>query len=218
MFNSIINNNIDIKSFTIIMISSIIIGLIISLVHMKGGKYSKNYSITLAVLPSLVSAIIMVVNGSVGTAVAVMGSFSLIRFRSIPGSSREILDIFFTMVMGVILGSGYIVFAYIMCIFVSIILLILNKSKFGEIKGIKSLKILIPEDLDYTNVFNDIFTKYTSSYTLTKTSLTNMGSMFELKYDIILKGNINEKEFIDELRTRNSNLRITLSNIEEETL
>ncbi len=216
MFDSIINGNIDLISFIIILISSLLLGLLIAFVHMKSGKSSKNFFITLTVLPLLVASIIFTTNGSLGTAVAIMGSFSLIRFRSIPGTSKEITSVFFSMVIGVVLGTGYILVAFLLTIFISLIIIILDKVKIGE--KTKELKVIVPEDLDYTDMFEEIFNKYTSKHELIKSSTTNMGSMFELKYEIILKEDINEKEFIDEIRVRNGNLRVTLSNYIEESL
>lgn len=216
MFDSIINGNVDLLSFIIILISSLVLGLVMAFVHMKGGKCSKNFFITLTILPLLVSSIILVVNGSLGTAVVIMGSFSLIRFRSIPGTSKEITSVFFSMVIGVVLGTGYILLGFILTLFISLVMLVLNKIKLGE--STKELKILVPEDLDYTNMFEDIFTKYTSKHELIRSSTTNMGSMFELRYEVMLKDKVNEKEFIDEIRVRNGNLRITLSNGVEESL
>lgn len=216
MFDSIINGNIDLISFIIILISSLLLGLLIAFVHMKGGKSSKNFFITLTVLPLLVASIILTTNGSLGTAVAIMGSFSLIRFRSIPGTSKEITSVFFSMVIGVVLGTGYILVAFLLTIFISLVITLLNKVKIGE--KTKELKVVVPEDLDYTDMFEEIFNKYTSKHELIKSSTTNMGSMFELKYEIILKEGTNEKEFIDEIRVRNGNLRVTLSNYIEESL
>lgn len=212
MFDSIIGDNITLSNFIIIIVSALILGLIISYVHFKSTKSSKNYIISLVMMPMLISTIIIVVNGSLGRAVAILGSFSLIRFRSVPASSKEIMSIFMTMVIGTVLGSGYVVLAYIFTLIASLALIVLEKTKYGESIKTKELKVLVPEDLDYTNIFNDIFDKYTDNYELIKTNTTNMGSMYELKYKINLKKEINEKEFIDEIRVRNGNLRITLSN------
>lgn len=212
MFDSIIGDNITLSNFIIIIVSALILGLIISYVHFKSTKSSKNYIVSLVMMPMLISTIIIVVNGSLGRAVAILGSFSLIRFRSVPASSKEIMSIFMTMVIGTVLGSGYVVLAYIFTLITSLELIVLEKTKYGESIKTKELKVLVPEDLDYTNIFNDIFDKYTDSYELIKTNTTNMGSMYELKYKINLKKEVKEKEFIDEIRVRNGNLRITLSN------
>ena len=214
MFESILSQDagtLSITSALICMLASIILGLLIACVHMYTTKYSKNFVITLSVLPAMVQVIIMMVNGNLGTSVAVLGAFSLIRFRSMPGNSREIVSIFFAMGIGLAVGMGHILFATTITVLVSIILIILSKTKFGE-KNIheKKLKITIPEDLDYSNVFDDLFEKYTKTNELEKVKTTNMGSLFELTYNIVTRENINEKEFIDEVRCRNGNLNITL--------
>ncbi len=214
MFESILTEGVgtlNIVSALICMGTSIILGLIIASVHMFTTKYSKNFLITLAVLPVMVQVIIMMVNGNLGTSVAVLGAFSLIRFRSMPGNSREIVSIFFAMGIGLAVGMGHLVFASTITVLVSIILIVLSKSKFGE-KAIceKKLKITIPESLDYSNVFDDLLNKYTKVNVLEKVKTTNMGSLFELTYNIVVKDDINEKEFFDELRCRNGNLSISL--------
>lgn len=211
MFNSVINDSVNLLSFLEIVGFSILLGLLHSYIEMKTNKYSKNFIITLSVLPVLVSMVILMVNGNLGTGIAVLGSFSLIRFRSVPGNSREILSVFFSMVIGLSLGTGYIAFGVILTIIVSLYLIILKVMKYGEKEKSKILSILIPEDLDYTNIFNDIMDKYTSSNELIKTKTTNMGTMYELTYNITMKSEVNEKEFIDDIRIRNGNLRVSLS-------
>ena len=140
------------------------------------------------------------------------GAFSLVRFRSMPGNSREIASVFFAMGIGLAVGMGHIVFAAIITVIVSILLIVLSKTKFGERNTHeKKLKIVIPEDLDYSNVFDDLFEKYTNKNVLEKVKTTNMGSLFELTYSIVSKEGANEKEFLDELRCRNGNLNITLA-------
>ena len=153
----------------------------------------------------------MLVNGNLGISVAILGAFSLVRFRSIPGNLREIAAIFFAMTIGLIIGTCYIAFGIITTFFIGILLFVLAKTNFGcPKKQERTLKIIIPEDLDYTNVFDDIFKKYTNNIILEKIKTTNMGSLYELTYKIELK-DISEKEFIDELRCKNGNLKIILS-------
>ena len=140
------------------------------------------------------------------------GVFGLVRFRSMQGNSREIASVFFAMGIGLAVGMGHILFAGVITLIVAIMFVILSKTKFGEgNKHEKKLKITIPEDLDYSNVFDDLFEKYTNKNELEKVKTTNMGSLFELSYNIILKDGASEKEFIDELRCRNGNLNITLA-------
>lgn len=213
MFENIILNleNISFGNMVFYIVTSIVLGIIIAIVHMLTTKYSKNFVITVSLLPLLVQMIICMVDGNLGTSVAVLGAFSLIRFRSIPGNSREITTIFFAMVVGLAIGIGQIILACILVILVSAILIILSKSKFGEEKSEnKKLRILIPENLNYTDVFNCVLEEYTNFYKLEKVKTTNMGTMFELTYDIEFNKLKQEKEFIDEIRKRNGNLTVAI--------
>lgn len=215
MFNSIfdVTESLSIGSVLLCFGISIVLGLIVAFTHMKTGKYSKNFVITLTILPLLVQVVMMMVNGNLGTSVAVLGAFSLIRFRSLPGNSREIASIFLSMAIGLSIGMGQILFAILITVIICLVIIILMYTNFGETKDIvKILKITIPEDLDYTDVFDDIFIKFTKDINLEQVKTTNMGSMFELKYSVKLLKNINEKEFIDTLRCRNGNLTISLTN------
>ena len=218
MFESILSESagsLSIQSALICMGVSLVLGLMIAVVHMVTTKYSKNFLITLSVLPLMVQVVIMMVNGNLGTSVAVLGAFGLVRFRSAPGNSREIASIFFAMAIGLAVGMGQIVFAVVITVVLSLVLLLLSKSGFGEKKVLeKKLKVLIPEDLNYTDVFDDIFHKFTSSVDLVKVKTTNMGSMYELSYNVVLKNKASEKNFIDEIRCRNGNLNVILSKVE----
>lgn len=211
MLSSIFSNStVTITSLIICILSSLVMGIVISFVHMKTTKCSKNFAITLVLLPMIVSFIIMMVNGNLGTSVAILGAFSLVRFRSVPGTSKEILSVFLAMTIGLAIGVGEVVFAIISTLVACLIILVLNKAKFGNNIN-KKLIITIPEDLDYTNLFDDILSKYVDSYELEKAKTTNMGSLFEITYLVNLKNKANEKEFIDELRVRNGNLKIILT-------
>ena len=179
---------------------------------MKTTKSNKNFITTLVILPVLVTVVILLVNGNLGTSVAVVGAFSLVRFRSIPGNSKEILDVFFAMAIGLAVGTGYIAFAVIFTLITSLISYILYKTNFGEDQTKdRILKIAIPEDLDYEEAFDDIFKKYLDSVSLRQSKTINMGSMFELTYIVNLKTNIKEKELIDSVRVRNGNLKVSLT-------
>ena len=216
MFESVFSSSDSLSITTVLLcfLFSIILGFIIAFTHMKTGKYTKNFVITLTILPSLIECVMIMVNGSLGTSVAVLGAFSLVRFRSIPGNSKEITSIFLAMATGLALGMGHILFAILITILTCLIMFILYSSKFGEKKNIsKILKITIPENLDYTNVFEDIFTNYAKFIKLEQAKTTNMGSMYELKYNVELKDDVNEKEFIDTLRCRNGNLSISITNL-----
>lgn len=221
MLNSILESTVSTVSLTSILLCSlcsIVLGFLISLIHKVTSKYSKNFLITIAILPLLVQIVIIMVNGNLGTSVAIVGAFSLVRFRSLPGTSKEILSVFFAMVVGLMTGMGYLFFAVIMTIISCILLFVLNKVRiFDKNKYEKILTITIPEDLDYTNVFDDIFKNYTKKIELERVKTINMGSLFELRYRVILNKDINEKKFIDDLRIRNGNLKIILTHPIEES-
>ena len=196
--------------------TSLVLGLIIALIYMFKGTYTKSFIITLIILPAIVQAVIMVVNGNLGTGVAVMGAFSLIRFRSAPGSSKEISAVFLAMCVGIATGMGYITFAATITLLVGAVFLILNITGIGDKKkGFKELKVTIPENLNYTDVFDDLFEKYCSKTELVKVKTTNLGSMFDLTYRIVLKDLKQEKEFIDDIRARNGNLTVICSQPQE---
>lgn len=221
MLNSLFETttpNISVGSILITCFVSIALGIIIAFCYKKTSKYTKDFLVTLSLLPVLVEVVMLMVNGSLGTSIAILGAFSLVRFRSLPGTSKEILAVFFSMTVGLATGMGCVVFASVITILVSLVMIILSNIKFFEPKyNEKILRIVVPEDLDYTTMFDDIFKKYTDDFYLTKTKTTNMGSLFELSYRITLKDNINEKDFIDELRIKNNNLKVLLTHPIEES-
>ncbi len=189
--------------------TALFLGLIIALVYMSEGKYTKNFTVSLVILPALIQAIIAMVNGNLGTSVAVLGAFSLVRFRSVPGNSKDISYIIFAMAVGLATGVGSIGFAVLMTVVIGTTLFILFKTRFGEKKAIdKALKVTIAENIDYTTIFDDLFAQYTSKTSLEYVKTTNLGSMYELHYMVVLKDIQEEKQFIDELRCRNGNLPI----------
>ncbi len=219
MFTSIIasvTGSLTIETALICTVVSLILGGIIAVIYMTQGTYSKSFIITLILLPALVQAVIMVVNGNLGAGVAVMGAFSLVRFRSIPGSSKEISSIFFAMVVGLATGMGYITYAVLITVIIGLALFLLSRFSFGDKKNVnKELRVTIPENLDYTDVFDDIFKKYTKNVTLTKVKTTNLGSMYDLYYEIELLDGSKEKEMIDDIRCRNGNLTIICGRIQQ---
>ena len=150
-------------------------------------------------------------NGNLGTSVAILGAFSLIRFRSMPGNSRELISVFFAMAIGLATGIGHILFAVTFTVIGSVVIILVTKLKFGENRNVKNLKILVPEDLEYENMFDDIFEKYTKKVFLMKAKTVNMGSLYELEYEIELKADIKSKSFLDDLRIKNGNLKVSLS-------
>ena len=220
MLNSLFSNTISsINIWTILICSvvSIILGMGVALTHRFTSKYNKNFLVTLTLLPFIVQVIIIMVNGNLGTSVAILGAFSLVRFRSLPGTSKEILSVFFAMTIGLATGMGHILFASIFTILGCLVILIFNLFKlYDKNPAERILKIVIPEDLDYTEVFKEEFSKYTKENKLEKVKSTNMGSLFDLTYRIVLNNDVNEKEFIDDLRVKNGNLNIVLSQVIEE--
>ncbi|MBP3285275.1 MAG: DUF4956 domain-containing protein [Clostridia bacterium] len=210
MFYNVLTNGMNVYGVLACISTAVLLGLIISLTYINSGEqHTKSMAVSLVLLPALVGIVIMMVNGNLGTGVAVVGAFSLVRFRSVPGSSKEICSIFFAMAVGLACGVGYIGFAAVVTLLICVVLLILAKTNFaGDTVGKKELKIVIPENLNYTHVFDDIFQKFTKSSTLLKVKTTNMGSMFELYYEIELLDEQKEKEFIDEIRCRNGNLTV----------
>ena len=214
-FESILTNvtsGLTVEEALICTIVSVLLGFVIAITYMASGSYTKNFAITLVLLPALVQIVIMMVNGNLGTSVAVLGTFSLVRFRSVPGSSKEISNIFFAMAVGLATGMGFLSFAVFITILLAITFFVLSKTKFGEVRQQKKiLKITIPENLEYEGVFSDIFETFTTNHELEKIKSTNLGSMFELSYQIQLKKEIKEKEMLDAIRCRNGNLTVLLS-------
>ncbi len=201
--------SVTIQGFLICSIASLIMGVLASMIYMYRNSYNKSFVITLALMPAMIQIVIMLVNGNLGTGVAVMGAFSLVRFRSVPGTAREISSIFFAMGIGLATGMGYIGFAAAFLLLIGIATVLLINSGFGKNKMIeKELKITIPENIDYNGIFDDLFVQYTLENSLEQVRTTNMGSLFELRYRIELKHEEQEKEFLDALRCRNGNLPI----------
>ena len=214
IFDTELTNVISVPDFLLCIGVSLIIGLIIAFSYMYKTRYTKSFVVTLALLPAVVCVVIMMVNGNVGTGVAVAGAFSLVRFRSVPGTAKEIGTLFLAMGAGLIAGMGYLGYAVLFAIILCAIFVLYSQLDFGSKKIIatyKTLGITIPEDLDYSGVFDEIFSTYTKTYELTNVKTTNMGSLFRLTYDIVLKDATKEKEFIDKLRCRNGNLEINIS-------
>lgn len=188
-----------------------LLGGVISFTHKITTKTTPNFLLTLAILPVLVQVVILLINGNLGTSLAVAGAFSLVRFRSMPGNSKEIISVFWAMAVGLGLGMGYITYSVIITIIVAVLVIALNKilSKSQDLSE-RKLKIIIPENLDYEEVFDDIFQKYTNKTELRKAKTTNMGSMYELIYTISMKPEYKEKEFMDEIRCRNGNMLVAI--------
>ena len=205
---------ISVTDFILCIACSLVLGLILCLGYIFRSNYTKSFVITLSLLPAVVCVVIMMVNGNVGTGVAVAGAFSLVRFRSVPGTAKEIGMLFLAMGAGLIAGMGYLAYAFLFTVILCVINIIYNQFSFGTKRKnslYRSIRITIPEDLDYTGVFDDIFSLYTRSHDLIRVKTTNMGSMFRLTYNVVLRDPNKEKEFIDKIRQRNGNLEIAIS-------
>lgn len=221
MFNNIFSSILSGSTFSgsefvIITITAFLCGLIIAGSYMIKNRYSKSFVTTLVLLPAIVELVIILVNGNLGAGVAVAGAFSLVRFRSAPGRGQEITGIFLAMATGLAAGMGYVGIALIFSLVVSGVNLLLKLLHFGaENKGVKLLKISVPENLDYENRFDDVFHKYLKEYSYDDVRTTNMGSLYKLTLSVVMKDNASSREFLDELRTLNGNLDISLGRMVE---
>ncbi len=214
LFDTETTHVISVPNFLICMGCSLLIGLLLAFAYMFRTRYTKSFVITLALLPAVVCVVIMMVNGNIGTGVAVAGTFSLVRFRSLPGTAREIGALFLAMGAGLIAGMGYLGFAFLFSLLLCAINTLYIRLNFGVKKTsalYKTLHITIPEDLDYTGVFEELFPAYASQWELVQVKTTNMGSLFRLTYQLTLRSPEKEKELIDQIRCRNENLEITIS-------
>ena len=212
IFDTILTLKLTPFAFVVCTLTSIGLGAAVAFTYMKTCKrYTGSFVTTLAMIPAVVQVVIMMVNGNLGAGVAVAGAFSLVRFRSIPGTAKEIGCLFFALATGLATGMGYIAFAIIFTAIMCGVSFMYDRIGWGEKsnEGKKRLTVVLPENLDYTNLFMEVFKKYLSSLELVSVKTTNMGSLYKIQYDIKLKDPRKEKEFIDELRTRNGNLEIT---------
>jgi len=202
---------VTIGSFLLCLAAALVLGGLLALTYTYKTTYTKSFLGTLFMLPAVVAIVIMMVNGSLGAGIAVAGTFSLVRFRSVPGTAREIGAIFLAMAIGLACGMGYLAYAAIFAIVMGVFLLLFRMSNFGEEKDVyrkKTLQVTVPEDLNYTDMFDDIFARYTDEAHLVRVKTTNLGSLNRLTYEITLKDPSSEKDMIDEIRVRNGNLEI----------
>lgn len=194
---------------------AIVLGFIISLVYIcTTPSYTKNFAITIALLPAIIQAVLILVNGNLGTSVAVLGIFSLVRFRSVPGSSKEIMSVFLTTAIGLAIGMGFLIYACLITVVIGAAFVIYAKVPFGEVKTTeKMLRVTLPENLDYTDIFDDIFEKYLKHVREDRVKTVNMGTMYELSYIITMKDSKQEKAMIDDIRCRNGNLSVSCGRV-----
>lgn len=204
----------SISAYILSIISALLLGTVFSLAIQYKQSVSKSFAMTTAILPVVVCVVIMMVNGSIGAGIAVAGSFSLVRFRSVPGTAREIAIVFIAMAIGLACGMGNAFYGLIFTLIIIGGMALLERTKLTEL-GTKSqhktVRITIPENLDYTDIFEDVFQDFMESYELKKAKSINLGSMFRLTYDVVFKDPYEEKEFLDQIRVRNGNLEVACS-------
>lgn len=214
VFDSNTTEIISVSTFLICTLSALVIGMVLAWMYMYRTRYTKSFVTALAILPAVVCVVIMMVNGNIGTGVAVAGAFGLVRFRSAPGTAKEISALFMAMGVGLLTGMGYIGYAFLFTVIVGAAKMLYEQLDFGTKKNNQkylTVQVTIPEDLDYHQVLDEVMDEYTASWEMTQVKTTNMGSLFRLTYEITLKKANQEKELIDQLRVRNGNLEIVVS-------
>jgi hypothetical protein len=219
-FNQLLNSilvsaqaaaSIDVAQFLLCTLASLVLGLAAAFIYRYRNDYSKDFVVTLALLPAIVQLVIMLVNGNLGAGLAVMGAFALVRFRSIPGSAKDIAAVFFSMAIGLATGMGFLAIATLFVLIVGLAQVAYNRLPFAERHDARrQLRITIPESLDYEGQFEGILKRYTLNHELVAVKTTTMGSLFQLRYRLLFRPGIDQKSFIDELRARNGNLEIAL--------
>ena len=222
MFNSIITGSqITLPQFLICVCCAVALGLLTALIftaspHKGTRRPSSSFAVSVAMLPAVVTVVIMLVNGNLGAGLAVAGTFALVRFRSNPGTAREITGMFFAVALGLICGMGYIGYAFVFFVLVAGFFLLLNALGFGgSDEKLRTLRVTVPENLDYEDLFDDLFADYLDSWELTRVKTSNMGTLYDLTYEVILKRGASSKAFLDQIRTRNGNLNLSLSREKE---
>lgn len=220
MLDSVIQGDITLTSFILCTAVSVILGVLCALLCGYRSRSSQSCLVTIAMMPAVVQMVIMLVNGNIGTGVAVAGAFGLVRFRSAAGSAREIIFIFMAMALGIAAGMGYLTLAVLFFLIMAVVSMALCRLGFGAAdENNRDLRITIPEDLDYEGVFDDIFNQYTRETRLESVKTSNLGTLYELRYTVTMKDSTVPKAFLDALRTRNGNLNIVCGRVQtKETL
>lgn len=207
--------SLNLSGILMVVLSSLVLGLMISQVYIKTHRkegYAENFPVTLIMLPAIIAVIILLVGNNVARAFSLAGAFSLIRFRSAPGDPKDIAYVFFTLAVGLACGMGYLLYALIFALILCMVMIVIAKTRYGQSSTPKmNLKITIPEDMNYNHLFDETFTSYLNDWKLTKVKTSNFGSLFELFYTIVLKSPDSQKDLIDELRSKNGNLNISLT-------
>ena len=210
LFNSVLAEEITLNSYLVCLLAALVCGVIVAVASAVRSHATKSFIVSLVLLPMIVCTVIIMVNGNIGTGVAVMGAFSLVRFRSVPGKAKDIVSIFLAMTAGLACAAGFVYISLIFTVIVSAVLLVLQFIPLGGEREM-DLLITIPESLRFADEFEDIFKEYTQSHRLVKTKTTNMGSLYKLFYRVRFKDRSKMQEFIDKLRCRNGNLEISVA-------
>ena len=212
-----VTNDSSITTLTTItcMIFAVLLGIIIAAAYAvttKKEEISLSFFLTLVVMPAAVALVIVLVGSNLARALSLGGVFALVRFRSMPGDGKDISFVFVAMAAGLASGLGFLTIALAATITLALVVVVITKVA-GLIfaNNVQALKIVIPEDMDYADAFKDIFDKYTEKADLEKVKTTNMGTLYELSYIVNMQNNADEKKFLDEIRTRNGNLSVTLA-------
>lgn len=212
--SSVVDLSLNVKSTLISIFAALVLGLVICVTYLATTTKkdrSASFILSLIILPTIVAVVIILIGGNLARAFSMAGIFTIVRFRSIPGDSKDISYVFLSMAVGLSIGLGYLTLGAVIAVIICVVIVIVNKSGFGISKQKeKRLKVTVPEDMNYQGVFDDLFEKYTNHCEMQKVRTTNMGTLFEISYDVIMKEGISEKEFIDLLRCRNGNLTIQL--------
>lgn len=213
MFNTIlVSTQLTAAEAAICAGAALVCGMIIALAYHAASRPSKSFCLATAILPMIVMIVILMVNGNLGVGVAVAGSFSLVRFRSLPGKASDIAVVFLAMAAGLACGTGYVTFALCSTILVTLVTLGLVKTGlFAAPSAHRFLTVTIPEDLNHAEAFDDIFREYTKHHELTSMKTVNLGALYELRYEVALKDSADEKKLLDAIRTRNGNLTVMSS-------
>ncbi|MBO5221161.1 MAG: DUF4956 domain-containing protein [Clostridia bacterium] len=209
LFQSLTGGITSPQNYFICLAVAFVCGVMVAFASNFKSRASRSFMVSLILLPMIVHTVITMVNGSVGTGVAVMGAFSLVRFRSVPGKARDIVFIFLSMTAGLACAAGYVGIAILFTLAVCLIYMLLALAPMGE--KVVDLRITVPESLSYAHEFDDLFAEYTTGHHLTKIKTSNMGSLYKLTYRIKLKDTEKTQEFIDKLRCRNGNLEISIN-------
>ncbi len=210
LFGSIFSTSTTVTQFALALAASMAMGLVVSFFYMYKNQSSKSFATTLVILPAAVTMVIMLVNGNIGAGLGVAGSFSLMKFRSAKGDARDLICIFLDVAVGLCCGMGYLPIAAMFLLIVLLVAFVLSVINFGEDKTERVLKITIPEDLNYDEAFNDVLAKFTTRHELISIKTSNLGSLYKCEYTLALKDSGKQKEFLDEIRTRNGNLEVSL--------